>query len=190
MSESPERSNESPGAVTKPSIRWDAGTIIASLIGLLALLVASYTASVQRQQVRAQVWPYLIGAYSGKYTGLLWTNKGVGPAIVRTIEITANGQPLQDWSAVFHFLDISKAAFDQSFLDGNVVSPGETVEWIHFRDAPDYHDFLSAWNHRKVDAVICYCSTLGECWKTRMAQSSRMPVPACPALPESMRFTE
>jgi hypothetical protein len=31
--------------------------VIAAGIGLLALLVAGYTAYLQRQQVRAQVWP-------------------------------------------------------------------------------------------------------------------------------------
>ena len=33
--------------------------VIAALIGLLALLVSGYTAVLQQQQVRAQVWPYI-----------------------------------------------------------------------------------------------------------------------------------
>ncbi|MGH8155426.1 MAG: hypothetical protein ACREP0_09375 [Rhodanobacteraceae bacterium] len=60
MSE-PSRNHDDPrGAATKRGIRWDAmAAIIASLVGLLALIVAGYTAYIQRQQVRAQVWPYL-----------------------------------------------------------------------------------------------------------------------------------
>jgi len=55
-------------------------TVIASLIGALALVVSAYTAYVQRQQVRAQVWP-VIEYYTGNQPKLrLWlANKGVGP---------------------------------------------------------------------------------------------------------------
>ena len=39
---------------------WDGlAAVIAAFVGLLALLVSGYTAYLQRQQVRAQVWPYL-----------------------------------------------------------------------------------------------------------------------------------
>lgn len=37
--------------------RYDA--VVATFIGVLALLVSAYTAYTQRQQVRAQVWPYV-----------------------------------------------------------------------------------------------------------------------------------
>ena len=56
--------------------------VIAALIGLLALGVSGYTAMLQREQVRAEVWPYLqpgITIEQGSMaTGL--ENKGVGPA--------------------------------------------------------------------------------------------------------------
>lgn len=63
-------------------IRWDAAAaIIASLVGLLALMIAGYTAYIQRQQVSAQVWPYLMWANSDNGMDYLWINKGVGPAM-------------------------------------------------------------------------------------------------------------
>jgi hypothetical protein len=42
---------------TRRASRYDA--IIATLVGLCALCVSAYTAYVQRQQVRAAVWPIL-----------------------------------------------------------------------------------------------------------------------------------
>ncbi len=37
---------------------WDAlAAVIATFIGILALAVAGYTSYLQRQQLRAQVWP-------------------------------------------------------------------------------------------------------------------------------------
>src|SRR3569833_993373 len=49
----------------KPGRDWDAlAAVIASFIGLLALAVSGYTAYVQREQLRAQVWPRLEIDYS------------------------------------------------------------------------------------------------------------------------------
>jgi hypothetical protein len=42
---------------TRGASRYDA--IIATFVGLLALCVSAYTAYMQRQQVRAAVWPIL-----------------------------------------------------------------------------------------------------------------------------------
>jgi hypothetical protein len=42
---------------TRAASRYE--TVIATLIGLLAVSVAAYTAYMQRQQVRAAVWPIL-----------------------------------------------------------------------------------------------------------------------------------
>lgn len=191
MSEPSQNPDESPIASAKRGIRWDAmAAIIASLVGLLALVVAGYTAYIQRQQVRAQVWPYLIGVHSGGRSELVWVNKGVGPAIVRSVVVTADGKILRNWKDVFRVLGIPGAVYDQSFLNGNVLSAGETLPWIHFSKTADYDAFLSNWTHKTIDAVACYCSTLNECWTTRFGQTERNPVRECPALPASEQFTE
>lgn len=72
---------------------WELGAIIAALIGLLALFVSGYTAFVQREQVRAQVWPHLLIGYSDPARELAVLNKGVGPALVKSVEITVDGKP-------------------------------------------------------------------------------------------------
>ena len=45
---------------TRGASRYDA--VIATLVGFCALRVSGYTAYVQRQQVRAAVWPWLATA--------------------------------------------------------------------------------------------------------------------------------
>ena len=60
--------------------------MIATLVGVCALSVAGYTAYVQRQQVRASVWPIL--EFEGSNTPdihFTLSNKGVGPAIIRHV---------------------------------------------------------------------------------------------------------
>ena len=66
---------------TRSASRYDA--VIATFVGRCALCVSGYTAYMQRQQVRAMVWPILefIGS-NDPNIHLTLANKGVGPAII------------------------------------------------------------------------------------------------------------
>lgn len=157
--------------------RWDAaGTVIASLVGLLALLVSGYTAYVERQQVRAEVWPYLYVAYQDPQRQLTVFNKGVGPAIVRSATVTVDGKPEPDWDHVFADLglDRQRSGFQQSTLVGSVLSPGEALDLMILPDEPQYREFRKAMDaHVLLD--ICYCSSLGDCWKFEDSHHPRKP---------------
>ncbi len=178
--------------------RWDAiGVVIASLVGLLALLVSGYTAYIQRQQVRAQVWPYLTrgyvqppGAGDTEYKLALF-NKGVGPAIVRNVQVLVDGKPQTTWKQVFGALGLANDTFSYSSLDRNVLSAGETLPILVFNDAPALSNFRRAFvRHAKMR--ICYCSTLGECWmfadRGPRGESSVRPMAECPKSPSRHTF--
>lgn len=172
-------------------IRWDAAAaIVASLVGLLALLVAGYTAYIQRQQVRAQVWPWLLGGFSGGNHELIWINKGVGPAIIRNVEVSVSGKPQADWEMVFHSLGIQPPKFFQSTLNDNVISAGEKVDWLQFQNKTDYDQFKLL--EPRLHVKVCYCSTLGDCWvaDSAVAGNGRRAVDACPRLPASRQFND
>ena len=168
MPESPPKPNEPTPATMGSRIRWDAlAAIIAALIGLLALCVSGYTAYIQRQQVRAQVWPYLGWEYSSVFHHYTWTNEGVGPAIVKSVQVLVDGKPQQDWKSVRHTLQIPPFPFNQSTLNREVLSPGQTLKWIVFKQETDYENFSRAVDQAKVEFKVCYCSTLGDCWTLR-----------------------
>lgn len=169
-------------------IRWDAAAaIVASLVGLLALLVAGYTAYIQRQQVRAQVWPWLLGGFSGGNKELIWINKGVGPAIIRNVEVSIDGKPQSDWKAVFRSLGVKVPEFYQSTLNDNVISAGEKVDWLQFQDKADYDQFKLL--EPRVHVNVCYCSTLGDCWIVDSSTGNgRKAVDTCPRLPAASQF--
>jgi hypothetical protein len=186
---SPQSGDSLSSASQRRAIRWDAvAAIIAALVGLLALVVAGYTAYIQREQVSAQVWPYLIGGNSSGERELLWENKGVGPAIVSQVSVTVGGKPQRDWKSVMQAMGFPTLHYYQSTLAGNVLSPGEKLDWIKFYDEADYRAFMAAAQRVNLQAVTCYCSTLGECWTTRLRIFSRTSVRRCPALPESEQF--
>lgn len=180
-------------------IRWDAlAAIVASLVGLLALLVAGYTAYIQREQVRAQVWPYLAMGSSnadGQYE-FVTTNKGVGPVIVRSVQVLVAGKPVNNWAALREAIAFEPTgSVVTGTLDGTVLAPGETLHWIRFANAADVDQFRRDWAKFHVEARVCYASTLGETWlvdfrpgwpggfRPRAAED-------CPRLPAAVRFDD
>ncbi|WIG56254.1 MAG: hypothetical protein OJF61_002042 [Rhodanobacteraceae bacterium] len=181
--------------VKKPvrEIRWDAAAaVVASLVGLLALLVAAYTAYIQRQQVRAQVWPYLMWANSDSGMDYLWINKGVGPAIIRNAVVLVDGKPQHDWNAVMRSMQVAPQDYGQSTFNHNVISAGETLEWIKFKDHDHFLAFRDA-SRKHLAFKVCYCSTLGDCWvndSTRSDGNNRIEVGKCPAVPDARQFDD
>jgi hypothetical protein len=173
--------------------RWDAiAAVVASLIGLLALLVSGYTAYIERQQVRAQVWPYLLVGYSDPAQAIVVLNKGAGPALVRSVQLLVDGKPQRNWKQLL--TSIGTQGSDEnvkSTLNGNVLAPGETLEFLHMPD-------LGLWQHFRAESRsrlmmrVCYCSSLGDCWlnadRDDPEQVAKVqPVDACPRLePEAM----
>jgi len=185
-------------------IRWDAvAAIIASLVGFLALIVAGYTAYIERyiadiqtRQVQAQVWPWLVAGNNDNERSIEILNKGVGPAIVRSAQIFVDGKPQPDWQHVLEALGTVPHEYSQSTLNPNVLTPGEKVPAIQFADEDDYKRFRAAAVTHLTLMNICYCSTLGECWMysdrhavgyKSLAQLVK-PIDRCPKLPDNVIF--
>lgn len=193
MSDSQHGSGRDARATTARFVHWDAlAAIVASLVGLLALLIAGYTAYIQRQQVSAEVWPYLLSASSDSGSDYLWLNKGVGPAIVKTTVVLVDGKPQSDWNAVMRSLHVDPQGYGQSTFNHNVISAGETLEWLTFKDHDQFRAFRNAARDR-LEFKVCYCSTLGDCWVNDTARgngNTRLAVGKCPPVPESRQFDD
>lgn len=176
--------------------RWDGvAAIIAACVGLLALVVSGYTAYIQRQQVRAQVWPYLEAGNDDGNHAIFVYNKGVGPAIVKSAQVFIDGKPQTNWANVLAALGLPPHNYVQSTLNPNVISPGEQVRVIGFFDDEHWKVFRSGAVDR-MTMNICYCSTLDECWMysdphpvgyKSIAQLVR-PIDRCPNLPDAEVF--
>lgn len=158
---------------TRGASRYDA--IIATFVGFCALCVSGYTAYVQRQQVRAAVWPILeFGNSNAPDIHLTVANKGVGPAIVRDVVVKVDGQPVKNWhEALEKMLGPGTHLFSESDVSGHVFAAGETMTIWTPRDLENnplvFDKSNPLWvkmnkDRDRVTVEICYCSTLGECW--------------------------
>jgi hypothetical protein len=161
---------------TRGASRYDA--IIATLVGFCALCVSGYTAHVQRQQVRAAVWPILqFDSSNAPDIHFTLANKGVGPALIRHVIIKVDDQPVKNWrEAMEKLLGPGEHLFSEADMNGYVLAPNESMAVVTARD-PNNNPLVfdksnPLWvtmnkERFRVTAEICYCSTLGECWTLR-----------------------
>ncbi len=167
---------QTPGAS-----RYDA--LIATFVGICALCISAYTAHVQRQQVRATVWPILEYSTSNEpMIRLSLANKGMGPAIIRRVQVKVDGQPQPDWQeALQKLLGSGRHRFSFSTLTGRVLSPGESIDILVPQDsegkplttnssAPLAIQMDQA--RERVAVEVCFSSTLDECWTLRSGKNA------------------
>jgi hypothetical protein len=161
--------------VTRGASRYDA--IIATLVGFCALCVSGYTAHVQRQQVRAAVWPILEFDSSNGPIQFTLANKGVGPAIIKHVIVRVDGQPVKNWKeALGRILGPEEHRLSESDMTDHAFAAGESMTVFTPRDAEDnpltFNKSNPLWvkmnkERERVTVEICYSSTLGECWTLR-----------------------
>jgi hypothetical protein len=173
---------------------WNAfSAVVAVLVGLLALLVSGYTAHIQKEQVRAQVWPYLLVSNDDPRQAVEVLNKGVGPALVHGVQVWIDGRPQRNWNAALQALHIPPHGYQNSTLEGNVLSPGEQVTWIRIADQAMYLRFRDAYRTR-LGVEACFCSTLGDCWvyshRNPGGRPEQRDVAQCPASSADVMFDD
>jgi hypothetical protein len=153
--------------------RYDA--VIATFVGLCALLVSGYTAYMQRQQVRAAVWPILeFDSSNGPDIHFTVSNKGVAPAIIRHVIVKVDGHPVRNWNDVIDkFIGPEKHRYSESDITGHVFGAGESMDVFTPRDAEGnaikFDRSNPLWvkmneGRGRVSVEICYSSTLGDSW--------------------------
>ena len=176
--------------------------VIATFVGLCALCVSAYTAYVQRQQVRAAVWPILEFDSSNAPIHFILANKGVGPAIIRHVVVKVDGQPVRNWKeALERILGPGEHLGSESDMSGRVFAAGESMTVFTPHDPENnplnFDKSNPLWvtmnkDRLRVTAEICYCSTLGECWTLRaggLTPSTTTECPRCPT-PSATSFRQ
>ena len=160
---------------TRAATRYE--TVIATLIGCVAVCVAGYTAYMQRQQVRAAVWPILEFDSGNGPIHFTLANKGVGPAIIKHVILKVDDQPVKNWAEVLEkILGPGYHPGEESDMSGRVFGAGESMnvftphDEAHNPVAFDKSNPLWVKMNKerfRVTVEICYSSTLGECWTLR-----------------------
>ena len=177
---------------------WDAyAAVIASFIGILALAIAGYTAYVQRQQLRAQIWPHLQLEYSSMNRDFHAINQGTGPARVTAMRVAVGGVVVKTWAQVEQAAGGSgdRSLVISSWLSKAVVPADKEFVFARAADSDPSRalvDTLLPRGRHAMSVTVCYCSVLEDCWVTALdVEDDETPGSraSCP-IPVSERFAE
>ncbi len=150
---------------------------LLSLAGVFTGAVALYAAlgesEAVRQQTAATVWPYvqvIINDYvndDDAQMSLEMNNVGVGPARLRSVQLTIGGRAYKNWDQIFRQLmgeSVADVEFGRSSLRGRVLAPAETLTFFSTRDRSVVLAMQEAIYGGGVSLSYCYCSIFDECW--------------------------
>lgn len=147
---------------------WEAAASVGSgIVAALALGTSAYTVYLQRQQVRAEVWPFLEWSmdWDGRSVVYSLNNRGVGPASVKRVRVLVDEKPQKNWvNALCNLLhsDGLPQMPGVNLLENQVLSPGQEIHALTLDGATG----TSVLAERQRMAVeVCYCSSLNECWE-------------------------
>lgn len=154
--------------------------------------------------VQAQSWPY-IGFHSGNSTvdeatrarvrslGFTVVNQGVGPARVRWMEISVDGKPVPNTTALM--LRAARLPADArldrrdvytSGIQGRVLRAGEEITFLRWHHAVQREPVWSALDKARfgrIEIRACYCSVFDECWISHSESPDPVAVAQCPVVP-------
>jgi hypothetical protein len=169
-------------------------SVAGVFIAVVALYAALSESSAVRQQTAAAVWPFVQLSIEDSDSGdsadftLSFTNAGVGPAKIRTMQLIIDGQPIRDWADAVSRLDGQLADnVNRNFITSRVLSPDQKVDAFHTNDPPLARRFQEVLGDPENYIIFCYCSIFDECWVADSRKGLQDPesAPQCPDFGEA-----
>lgn len=158
--------------------------VVAVLISCAAMYAAWTQADATRIQIEAQTWPRIVSYVNLSTTDgrpdlfqAMVANHGVGPAEIRAMRLTLDGEPVTSFQAVFDLMgETGSAERAYSYVAGRIFAPGESAAVITVRGADEVARFMEVIG--AMEAELCFCSILDSCWLA--VQEAYTPVRQCP----------
>lgn len=163
--------------------------ICAVLTSVIALFVAWDQGRVMRAQQHGAVYPvlqvdgFVSTAQEQRNLGIRFSNSGVGPALIASVEVISDGQKID---GLKKYYDQMPSGHDLSWTSmvGRAVAPGENtlalaISWPVEEFSHDELTAASAvWAGLELN--VCYCSVFGRCWEVAgLTNSYREQVMKC-----------
>lgn len=163
--------------------------ICAVLTSVIALFVAWDQGRVMRAQQHGAVYPvlqvdgFVSTTSSDRELGIAFSNSGVGPALIETVDVYHAGKKIEGLKGHFSRMPANHE-LSWSSMVGRAVAPGEKIRALVLSwplDGLTHQDLVTAsqeWSH--VELNVCYCSVFGRCWVTSgLANSETQKVKKC-----------
>jgi hypothetical protein len=197
MAETPLQTTPSGPQLEPPKTgrRWldliVAGAAIS--ISVISLIVAIQQGAIQQRMLAASSWPVLVSETSNvndagqPAIGLAVRNDGAGPALLRWVDVRYDGTSLRGAHDLITRCCATEAAAREvglttSRLGRSVLAAGKRFDFVMLARTPENAEVWERLNRArfKVTFDACYCSVLGECWRSAMDGGEPKRVKACP----------
>jgi hypothetical protein len=171
--------------------------LCALLVSTVAAGASAYQTYVINQQYQGSVWPYLgfTTSSNGKDAlSLSLSNYGLGPALIRSFEITHDGKTFGSFGDIVSPIENAQpistpdphAKGSPSAVDitnvhpGSVIPAAQTLMLVRIQNSPIAKQIAA--REGSFDVAVCYCSLLGRCWTRHLRGPSDQPqdVRFCP----------
>lgn len=176
----------------------------AIVISLISLAVAIHHGRVQERLVAANSWPFLIWNTGveqdarGQRFSIFIANSGVGPAILKGLVVRYQGKPVRGWIELLQeCCGVDRQTMPDppalGFFTGGelrgVISSGETRTLISLTRLPQNPQLWERLMAARLELTFeaCYCSIVGECWKSDLRTLEQARAAGCNAGPDDYR---
>jgi hypothetical protein len=156
--------------------------LCATFISIATLIVYIYQARVMirqaeimQSQQHISVWPYLetltttmVSKEKPDEAYYEIENKGIGPAIVKQVTIKVDDVVMKGNKELFETM-IGKTdtlSISTTVVKNRVIAPGEKIRAFHIIGDDLVKRFAIAFQKKKFEYIICYCSVYKECWSS------------------------
>jgi hypothetical protein len=157
----------------------------ALLVSALAMFTSFVQVNLQRHQERVLVWPHVNAraSYSNEGYSFVAFNKGLGPALVRDVQLQVDGKSVKNWNEALTVLlgDTKNYGWDKikvNDLQETILAANESITL--FKIPWDEKTQIAFGKTNRVSVKICYCSFLEECWISKNGLDHQR-VDVCPA---------
>jgi hypothetical protein len=165
----------------KDLLRFD--TIVASCALLMSSITAGamvYQTRVLQDQFSATVWPYLNvdSTYEPTSFAVRVINQGVGPALIRSAQVSVDGKPVSGWDNEFFKTLFGTAsrkkqsigASETSMDSSTAIRAGDEFSLLKIRVSNPSMLQAAAKHHIALD--FCYGSINGKYWTLHYSPGS------------------
>ena len=157
--------------------------LCALVVSVCSLGIMVYETSLARETQKATVWPQLDISFEriDDSFGVVVTNSGIGPAIIKSYKVNYDGEYFSDWASLFKKVNNGNdvSGWVHSYLLTRTISPNQHVKNIYLEKG----ELASrVFTEGKLQIELCYCSVLNDCWIKRLNDLSNASVSACPAI--------
>ncbi len=157
--------------IFKKKIKTEAfAAVTAIIVSACALGVSFYEVRIMRAQQKTSVWPHVeIGQqYDGEGFALEANNKGVGPALVKSLKVSVDGKQMNSLDQLLDEIlgeghGVGWANSTVHNVNGKVLEAGYDLPMVRFKWNDKTRELQN--NLERIKIEMIYSSIYDDCWK-------------------------